>query len=115
MSSPPFRGIRGQELPPKEGKPPAECDSAKNILTERVEKSKVDKRMKTVYTKSIKRRCQQTVCPPGRIKKNNRYIWRMGRLFLFVLKQSKNADNYHAKGKEPFVCNHKHHPLSKGE
>ena len=71
MSSPPFRGIRGQELPPKEGKPPAECDSAKNILTERVEKSKVDKRVKTVYTKGIKRRCQQTVCPQ-KFSRNNR-------------------------------------------
>ncbi len=52
-------------------KPPAECDSAKNILTERVEKSKVDKSVKIVYTKSIKRRCQQTVCPSG-VNRNNR-------------------------------------------
>ena len=36
----------------------------------------------------------------------------MGRLFLFALKQSNDADNYHTESKKPLICNHWLHPLS---
>ena len=42
--------------------------------------------------------------------KNNRYIWTMGRLFLFALKsQSHNANDYKTKLKQFRICNHPHH------
>ena len=38
----------------------------------------------------------------------------MGRLFLFAQKQGNNTDDYQTKLEQLRICNHQHHPLSRG-